>query len=292
MRLRHGRYTVHQLCGVGGMSAVYQANQRTGWLRSRSVALKVAQPRMPDPQTLLEAKQRLAHEAILLRLVDHWRVPRALSLFEEHDRLHLAMEFVSGPTLQSLLADRASPAHPPWAEPAVIALGRALADLLHHLHTGPAPILVRDLKPANLIITPAGHVMLVDLGIACRLRWGEPVPSSERWLGTPGYAAPEQCMGSGQEDERVDLYALGAVLHRVATGRDPARFPGQFRYPPARVLNPALSPRLERLLAALLSPDPAGRPSSAALVAAELAECESRAVPEAVSRTRTAGVAH
>lgn len=274
-RLLGGRFVVRSLHAVGGMSAVYQAEQRVGWRHTRVVAVKVADPRSAAPSieaALAAAEWRLAHEAILLRLVDHWRLPRVVRLFEEHGRLHLAMEFVPGWTLERLLTDATSGVRPPWPEPSVLALGRALADLLASLHAGPAPILVRDLKPGNLIVTPEGHVKLVDLGIACQLRRGERVPTSERWLGTRGYAAPEQCVGDGREDEREDLYALGAVLYRVATGWDPARAQHRFVFHPARRLNPALSPRLEALLADLLQMDPSGRPVSADDVRRALAE--------------------
>jgi serine/threonine protein kinase len=270
-RLRGGRFVVRSLHAVGGMSAVYQAEQRTGWGRTRLVALKVAAPRsdagaMTMTAALAAAQWRLAHEAILLRLVDHWRVPRVVGLFEERERLHLAMDFVPGRTLERLLTDASAGMRPPWPEASVVALGRALADLLAALHAGAAPVLVRDLKPGNLIVTPEGHVKLVDLGIACQLRRGERVPTSERWLGTRGYAAPEQCVGDGREDEREDLYALGAVLYRVATGWDPARAEQRFTFPPARRLNPALSPRLEALLADLLQVDAGRRPPSASFV--------------------------
>lgn len=273
-RLRGGRYVVRSLHAVGGMSVVYQADQRVGWGRTRLVALKVAEPRSDAgaaTSALAAAQWRLAHEAILLRLVDHWRIPRVVGLFEERDRLHLAMDFVPGQTLERLLTDASAGMRPPWREASVLALGRALAELLASLHAGPTPVLVRDLKPGNLIVTPEGHVKLVDLGIACQLRRGERVPTSERWLGTRGYAAPEQCVGDGCEDEREDLYALGAVLYRVATGWDPARADQRFAFPPARRLNPALSPRLEALLADLLQVDASRRPPSASYVTQTLA---------------------
>lgn len=273
MRLRNGRYHVEGRHARGGMSVVYRAAQRTGWRRRDTVALKVALPRETSAAQI-EAEQRLAHEGILLRLVDHWRVPRALELFAEHDRLHLAMEFVPGATLERLLAPDAMGRALPWPEPRVVALGLALADLLVALHEGPAPILVRDLKPANLIVTPDGHLRLVDLGIACRLRRGQRVPPTERWLGTWGYAAPEQWQGDGDEDERADLYALGAVLYRVATGWLDTGAHDSSRLAPARELNPALSPDLEQLLASLLEPDRARRPARASDVAASLARWE------------------
>jgi eukaryotic-like serine/threonine-protein kinase len=270
-KLRRGRFLVRGVHGVGGMSVVYRAERRAGWWQREPVALKVARPREDTPDARARAEQRLAREAMFLGVVRHWRIPRPLEVFSEHGSTHLAMQFVPGWTLERLLVDGQSRARAPWPEDRVVGLGSALAQLLSVLHAGQVPLIVRDLKPVNLIVTPEGHVKLIDLGIASRLRRGQPVPPSERWLGTRGYAAPEQCRGDGWEDERVDLFALGAVLYRAATGWDPARQADPFSFPPARHLNPAVSRHLEWLLAALLSLDPDGRPPNAAAVAQELA---------------------
>lgn len=276
-RLRHGRYVISAVHGVGGMSVVYRAERRAGWRRREDVAVKVARtwpggaPSQPDRE--MRAEQRLAREAALLGMIRHWRVPRALEVFREGGRPHLVMQFVPGWTLERVLTDPEAGMRPPWPERNVVALGCALADLLVALHTGPMPILVRDLKPANLIVTHGGHVMLVDLGIACPLRRGELVPPAVRRMGTRGYAPPEQVAGTEPEDERVDLYALGAVLYRVATGWNPGRREDGCELPPARSLNPGLSPQLEGLLADLLRLDPARRMPDARLAAQALPRC-------------------
>ncbi len=270
-KLRHGRYLVRGVHGIGGMSVVYRAEYRSGWRQREVVALKVARPRDDTPAARLQAEQRLARETMLLGVVRHPRIPRPLEVFSERGRTHLAMQFVPGWTLERVLTDDAGRPCPPWSESRVVALGVVLAELLAALHGGQVPIILRDLKPVNLIVTPNGHVKLVDLGIASRLGRGQPIPVSERWLGTRGYAAPEQCRGDGWEDARVDLYALGAVLYRVATGWDPARQPPPAQFPPARRLNPALSPRLEWLLGGLVEMDADRRPPGATAVLHELA---------------------
>jgi eukaryotic-like serine/threonine-protein kinase len=276
-RLRRGRYVIGGVHGVGGMSVVYRAERRVGWFQREVVALKMAR-RWPDgargqPERRAQAEQRLAREAALLGMINHWRVPRAVEAFRERGQPHLVMQFVPGWTLERVLTDPDGGLRPPWPEANVVALGRALAELLVALHTGPMPILVRDLKPSNLIITREGHVALVDLGIACPLRRGELAPPAVRRLGTRGYAPPEQVAGREPEDERVDLYALGAVLHRVATGWNPARRDDGCELPPARVLNPALSPQLEGLLASLLRLDRRQRLPEARLAERALLRC-------------------
>ena len=169
--LRWGRYQIRGFHAAGGMSDLYRADRRVGWRGRELVAIKVARPSAGDPGALAAAEVRLAREAMLLRLVSHWRVPRPIAAFREHGRAHLVLEFVHGQTLESLLREPNSRLRPPWPEPQVVALGRALAGLLDDLHTGAAgsdPIIVRDLKPGNLIVTPRGDVRLVDLGIASR----------------------------------------------------------------------------------------------------------------------------
>jgi serine/threonine protein kinase len=266
-RLRRGRIAVRGLIGSGGQSDVYLAERRVGWRSWEPVALKVAKPRSEEPRAVARAEQRLAREAALLRTVSCWRVPRPLAAFRERGRSHLMMDYVPGRPLEDVLRDGATGLSRPWPERRVVAIGHALAELLAALHDDPAPILVRDLKPGNLIVTPRGHIMLVDLGIACRLLPGERVPASVRGLFTPGYAPPEQWRGDGWEDARADLYALGAVLYQVATGQTAPSALQRMRDPqalvPARALNPDLSPRIERLLADLLALDPRQRPPSA-----------------------------
>lgn len=275
-RLYHGRLIVRGVHGAGGMSVVYRAERRVGWRGHQVVALKVANPRQATPEARALAEQRIAREAMLLQMVQSERVPRPLLTFPQHGRSHLAMDFVAGWTLERLLTDPTSALRPPWPEERLLAVGGALASLLTTLHEGRTPVLVRDLKPNNLIVTHPGHLMLVDLGIACPMRAGEQVPPAVRGLGTLGYAPPEQAAGSGWEDARTDLFALGAVLFRAATGRLPYRGDPWRERPSARALNPALSADLEALLRWLLQPDADRRPTSAAEVSAALRALQSR----------------
>jgi serine/threonine protein kinase len=265
-RLNHGRVVVRGLHATGGMSVVYRVDHRVGWQRYQPAVVKVAQPRTRDAHAMAVAEQRVAREAVLLRLVQHERVPRPLRAFVQDRRFHLAMELVPGWTLERLLADAGSPLRPPWPEPRVLALGCSLARLLADLHGAPTPLLVRDLKPSNLIVTSTGHVMLVDFGIACPMPRGEPVPASVRGLGTPGYAAPEQIAAEGWEDARTDLYALGVVLYRVATGHLPRHAATWLVGAGIHSCNASCSPAFARLVGTLLHVDPACRPDSAAEV--------------------------
>src|SRR6185437_1113172 len=115
-RLYRGRLAVRGVHGAGGMSVVYRAERRLGWRRHEVVALKVASPRRMTAAACALAEQRIAREAVLLQLVQSERVPRPLLTFSQYGRSHLAMEFVSGWTLERLLTDQASGLLPPWHE--------------------------------------------------------------------------------------------------------------------------------------------------------------------------------
>src|SRR6266568_1348078 len=136
-------------------------------------------------------------------------------------------------------------------------------DILDYLEQQSPPIVHRDIKPANIIIGAKDkRARLVDFGIA---RSAVAAPGSKRKqttaLGTPGYAPPEQYQGNA--DARSDLYALAATLHHILTNRDPRNHP-PFTYPPARTLNPQLSPEIERVLTKALNNDINQRYQSAA----------------------------
>lgn len=158
-------------------------------------------------------------EAELLGTLKHPNLPRITDFFCENGKQYLVMDYVEGPTLEQVMRQRRLDVNE------ALDLARQLTEVLEYLHGLSPPLIFRDLKPANIILTPGGTVKLIDFGIARHFR---PERSKDtRALGTPGYAAPEQ-YGHGQSDVRTDLYALGATLHHVLSDRDPAQNPFQF----------------------------------------------------------------
>jgi hypothetical protein len=241
-----GRYQLGRLLGSGGFGAVYLAED----LRlQRPVAIKICSTRRLPREEAAEAARLFEQEALTLAHLRHPGLTAVWDYFSEGDDYYLVMEYVPGETLRELLA-RSGGCLP---VPLAIDYASQLCSVLRYLHTRPNPIVFRDLKPGNIMVTPGGDLKLIDFGIA-RLFSPDKISDTAQF-GTPGYAPPEQ-YGS-QTEPRSDIYSLGAVTHQMLTGHNPARSP--FALPPARVINPALSPELESALLRALAPRPDDR---------------------------------
>ena len=211
-----GAYRLERELGRGGQGVVYLARDtRLG----RSVAIKVLSGLASlSPEHL----ERFHREAALAGRLDH---PGICAVYES-DTLagvpYVAMRHVPGETLAARLA-RAREGHAPvdvdWA---VSFLERA-ARALHAAHEG--GVIHRDVKPSNLMVTPAGEPVVLDFGVARELEGGTALTRSDGPFGTPGYMAPEQIHGRWRADRRTDVYALGATLYEALTLSPPFRAP-------------------------------------------------------------------
>ena len=241
------RYQVLKVLGEGGMGSVYLAQDTR---LPRQWALKEMTDQFTDPAERTEAEAAFMAEASILAALNHPNLPRVVDFFKDQGRNFLVMDFVAGTTLEKRLLQG------PLGVPESLKMGIQIAQVLDYLHSQAQPVIFRDLKPANVILTPEGRPTLVDFGIARLFRHG--AGSDTRALGTPGYAAPEQ-YGRGQSDHRTDLYALGATLHHCLSGRDPADSP--FSFPP---LEEAVPAELQRVISRCLELKPEDRMASAA----------------------------
>lgn len=245
-----GRYRITQLLGQGGMGAVYLASDAR--FSSRTCVIKEMLDHFNDPEQRAQATESFHREADLLATFKHPGIPEVYDRFTESNRHYLVMEYINGIDLEQRLIDNGGP----FTEKEVIAWTIQSCDVLSYLHHQKPAIIYRDMKPANIIATSWGKAYLVDFGIA---RFFNPVTRGTM-IGTQGYAPPEQYRG--QVEPRSDLYALGATMHYLLTGRDPQNEP-PFSFPPVSTLNPEVSPEMEMLILKALDPEAENRFASA-----------------------------
>jgi eukaryotic-like serine/threonine-protein kinase len=303
---RIGPFVLLRQLGRGGFAPVWLAREEYGTVELRSVALKVFGLDQGDPGSLVGRQQRvILEEARALCQVEHPNVVRfySIALDERRGLMGLAMEYLGGRPLDSTLAERGQL---PVAQAIDIAL--SVASALAAVHRN--GVVHRDVKPANIVETTAGY-KLIDFGIAlgtasakssheaedvplsgvgarrfqsASLRVTNPisrVPELLELCGTMGYIDPECIALSAPANAESDLYALGATLFEVLTGKLPAEsgdflqgevLDGRARPKAVSSLRPDTPADLCGLVDALLCPRRAARPRSAEWVASRLQE--------------------
>ncbi|MFO0868880.1 MAG: protein kinase [Pirellulales bacterium] len=207
-----GKYELLGRLGQGGMGTVYLARQAR---LDRRVALKVLSPsRIADKNSLA----RFESEMRAVGKLEHPNIVRAYDA-DEFEGVHfLVMEAVSGCDLAQLMKRRSQPF--PIAEACEIIRQAAVG--LEHAHQH--GLVHRDIKPSNLILTTAGDIKLLDLGLAVLqpgVRVGDELTEESQLVGTPEYIAPEQAIDSHAIGPRADIYSLGVTFYKLLTGRTP-----------------------------------------------------------------------
>jgi len=248
----HGRYQIIAVVGQGGFGAVYKAVDLQ--FGNRLLAIKEMLQDGLSAQEIADAANDFKQEALLLASLKHPSLPSIYDHFTEAGQWYLAMDFIEGETLEAQI--NRAPRRILGTDEAVRITER-LCSVLSYLHNRPQPIIFRDLKPLNIMLTPANHLYLIDFGIARLFKPGQTRDTEA--FASMGYAAPEQ-FGMAQTTARSDIYSLGATLHQMLTGIDPAIQPFQFQ--PVRSVNPGVSVGLERLVMQMVELDPAKRPAS------------------------------
>ncbi len=246
-----GRYRVVKSLGGGGMKLVYLAEDLRLAARRCALAEMVDSFTSPDMQS--QAVSAFQREADMLAHLNNEHIPRIFDRFSEANHHYLVMEFIDGPTLDDELRKNGGKLKPER----VIDVALQVLDTLDYLHNLAPPVIYRDLKPSNVMITREGQAKLIDFGIA---RHFQPL-SNATMIGTQGYAPPEQYRG--KVETRSDLYALGATMHHALSGRDPAS-EAPFSFPSLRKLCPDLDPALSAIVDQSLAYDVVNRMPTAA----------------------------
>lgn len=266
--LLQGRYRLLTQVGVGGFGVVFKALDTQS--ADRTVAVKQINLRGLTPQKMIEATDAFNREVQHLTPLKHPNLPGIYDHFTDPDHWYLVMEFIEGETLEHYLetcrlqrAYTASRTFLPLEE--FFPLAFQLCEVLTYLHTRHPPIIFRDIKPANIMRTGKGHLYLIDFGIARHFKPGQARDTTP--LGSPGYAAPEQ-YGKAQTTPRADLFSLGALLHHLVTGEDPAEM--LFQFAPLTDMVGADIQKLDTLIRRMVDVDSDKRPVSASEVKEEL----------------------
>lgn len=247
-----GRYQVVRLVGQGGMSNLYLAYDRK--YNNATVVVKEMTASYSDPKEQQMAVDLFHREAKLLASLNHRHIPKVFDYFQFAGKYYLSMEYIDGCDLAVKLDETKGP----LPEEQVLEWGEQIATVLFYLHSHDPPIVFRDVKPSNIMISSRG-VKLIDFGIA--RHFDQAKKGDTMRIGSPGYAPPEQY--AAQTDPRSDIYALGVTLHHAVTGRDPTATSTPFLVPPARDLNPKVSEATAAMLARATQLDPSDRYQSA-----------------------------
>jgi tRNA A-37 threonylcarbamoyl transferase component Bud32 len=253
------RYEVLERIGAGGMGVVYRARDRR---LGREVALKRLSEQLIDHP---KAVRYFLREARAVAALSHANIVTLYDVDQDDGVPFLTMELLEGRNLAQIVSARG-----PLSSADTARLGAQAAAGLACAHR--QGIVHRDVKSANLFLTRARVVKVMDFGLA---KMAEELRRMGTVLGTPQYMAPEQAMGRGA-DHRVDLYALGVTLFQLVTATWPFEngdiaHHHQYTPPPdPRGRRPDVVPALAELILACLAKEPEKRPATAEDVAARL----------------------
>ena len=243
------RYTIIDMLGAGGMGVLYRARDEQ---LQRLCALKFLPPHRLADAAL---KRRFLTEARAVAALDHPSVCTIYEIGETPDgQLYISMPLYEGQTLHAHLAAG------PLAVQRALDIAREMAGGLGAAHAH--GIIHRDVKPSNVMILPDGRVKILDFGVA-KVR-GLTATGTGAQIGTLAYMSPEQIAEEGV-DQRSDIWALGAVLYEMLTGR----VPGSRTYVPPSTFRDDVPPQLDDLIATAIATLPERRfPSMAGVIAA------------------------
>lgn len=195
------KYEIIKVLGQGGMGVVYLCkNNRLGNLW----AIKEVNSQWRNQVDFLA-------EPNILKNLSHIGIIRIIDIFYENDNLYIVEDYIEGKTLREFIDANGS-----LSSELVKHISLQLCSILDYLHSLNPPIVYRDLKPSNIMITPSNKVVLIDFGIARIYKEGQ--EGDTVILGSKGYIAPEQLVNV-QSNAQTDIYSLGATMYYMITGK-------------------------------------------------------------------------
>lgn len=238
--LFENKYKIIDVLGKGGMSTVYLAKD----VRIQKLwAIK-------EVNKSIENKIDLMAETNILKKLDHPALPRIVDIIDKEKNFYIVLDYIDGISLDIKLQEEKL-----IEESLVIDWTKQICDVLKYLHSQkPNPIIYRDMKPGNLMLTGEGKIKLIDFGIAREYK--SEASKDTTYIGTKGYAAPEQ-YGDYQTDGRTDIYSLGVTIYHLLTGKGPNDPPYEIK--PIREINQSLSEGIEIIIEKCTKQDPSLR---------------------------------
>jgi protein-disulfide isomerase len=278
MELRVGHeiagYRIDGVAGRGGMGVVYRATQLA---LDRTVALKVIAPQYAEDESF---RSRFKRESRLAASIRHPNVITVYDAREEGGLLLIAMDYVDGTDLSTVIAERG---RLPSAE--AVRIVHDVAGALDAAHA--SGLVHRDVKPANVLVGRDGHVFLTDFGLTKNVASDSGITNTGAFLGTVDYMAPEQIAGE-RIDGQADVYALAAVLFHALTGHVPypsrthmAKLYAHTHLPPPSIVEfaPDVPRSLDAVVARGMAKGPAERYRSAGALGLAAFEAANGNVP-------------
>lgn len=234
------KYLLLRLLGRSGIVKTYMATDSS----DRMWAVKVCDKASPNYTEHMRAT--IMQEAHIMQKFNHPAIPKVEDLIENEKHIAVVRKYIEGNTLHELLVKNG-----PFRESDVIYYARCLVVVLLYMHKFDPPYIYRDMKPMNVIVTPAGDVKLIDFGI-CDVQESLKAGIIEEVYGTRGYVAPEQF--NGKYDSRTDIYGLGITMHHLVTGISPNEPP--YEMPPVRQVRPEISQGMEYIIQKCIALNP------------------------------------
>lgn len=243
----NNKYEIQREIGRGGMSVVYLAMDLN--LENKPWAIKVIQ-REGVNEKGKKIFNEVPDDTKLMRRLDYPTIPRIVDIIDNKDdpQIYIVMDYIDGQSLYKLVKTEGK-----QPEEKVIDWAKQLCGTFQYLHSQDPPIIYRDMKPENVMLTAGGQVKIIDFGIARTYKENQ-LGDTERF-GTRGYASPEHTAKRKQTDQRSDIYTLGMTLFHLVTGADPRIN----EYAPIRQWDPTLNDGFEMIIDKCVEEDPKKR---------------------------------